>query len=163
MKKQMLFLIALVLALTTCFTAAAEFESTPPLNEISSNPDMAYYTWYSEVYSLNSLEEVDPNIIFTNSSISKTSSTSVTVSGQCDTNCTADEIWMELCVQQWKNNKWNDYSVSYAIDFNTSSFYSSKSVTVESGYYYRLKATYLANFHTIHRTLCGYTKSVLVN
>lgn len=107
MKKVLALVLSLVLMLGGNAVALAENEqSLPPLNEISSNPNSATFTWHKDV-STQDVEKKE--ICFTRTGISKLSSTSVSISQTTQTNATAGVIEGYMFVQRWYNNKWESY------------------------------------------------------
>lgn len=162
MKKVLALVLSLVLMLGGNAVALAENEqSLPPLNEISSNPNSATFTWHKDV-STHDVEKKE--ICFTRTGISKLSSTSVSISQTTETNANAGIIEGFMFVQRWYNNKWESYA---SFDFgksNTTICESAHVVSVESGYYYRLAVTHIAIFDAGQVSSCDtYTKSIFVN
>lgn len=162
MKKVLALVLSLVLMLGGNAVALAENEhSLPPLNEISSNPNSATFTWHKDV-SIQDVEKKE--ICFTRTGISKLSSTSVSISQTTETNANAGIIEGFMFVQRWYNNKWESYA---SFDFgksNTTICESAHVVSVESGYYYRLAVTHIAIFDAGQVSSCDtYTKSIFVN
>ena len=158
MKK--VFLIVLVVVTVFINAIAEDLYNTPPAEQISSNPVCASITWSN---SAQKDEEGNFAIIFVNDSISKSSSTSVSVFSLTQTNATAGAIIVELCIQRWYNNKWESYSTTGLQAIGTDTCSGSITVSVQSGYYYRLAASHLASQLGQISTVHTYTKSVFVD
>lgn len=156
MKKYFSIALLLTLLMTlVCVSALAD--DVPPASEISENPNCAETEWY------NPLRDDDFKISYTSSGISKKSSTQVSISATTETNKKAYDIGGTMVVQQWKNNKWNNY---YSVGFygaDKTSHSGSATVTVESGYYYRLKVSHTASMVGASASATSTTKSILVD
>lgn len=155
MKKYFSIALLLTLLMTlVCVSALAD--DVPPASEISEDPNCAETEWY------NPTRSDDFKITVVSSSISKTSSTSIKASASTETNQTAGKIGGTIVVQQWKNNKWNKY---YTINFSGSGTSCSKSssVTVDSGYYYRLHVYHSASTASSSAGVYSTTKSIYVD
>ena len=162
MKKVLTLVLSLVLMLGGSAAALAETaQSIPPLSQISSNPNSATFTWRSDV-STQDVEKKE--ISFVQTGISKASSTSVSIFQTTETNAKAAVIQGFMFVQRWNHNKWEKYATCEFNKGNTTLCESAYTVTVESGYYYRLAVTHIAIFadggNSSRNT---YTSSVYVN
>ncbi len=161
MKKVFLIMLVIIIASVSIEAFAEALFDTPPASQISSNLDYASTTWSSSTQK--DIEDSNFAIIFVNDSISKSSSTSVSVFSLTQTNATAGAIIVELCVQRWYNNKWENYSTTDLQAIGTDSCSGSLTISVQSGYYYRLAASHLASQLGQISTVHTYTKSVFVN
>lgn len=162
MKKTTAFILALVLLLTASLPAFADTMSAPPADQISDDPNHAEFIWRAPILTRDVITE--KKIILTHTGIDKVSSTSVSITALTDTSAEANVIYMNMVVQQWKDNKWNNYASSNFSMMNTTSYRATTTKTVESGYYYRLAVMHYASF--IDGTISSYntyTKSIYVN
>ncbi len=162
MKKTTAFILALVLLLTASLPAFADTMSAPPADQISDDPNHAEFIWRAPILTRDVITE--KKIIYTHTGISKLSSTSVSITALTDTTEEANVIFMNMVVQQWKNNKWNNYATSNFSKENTASYRATTTKSVEPNYYYRLAVTHYASF--IDGTVSSYntyTKSIYVN
>lgn len=158
MKKRLLISVLLVLALTLCCATAFADDSLPPPDQISENPFYAETVW-------RYLPRTDDfHLTLTQASIAKASSTSISGRGYSEVNQKANMVGGTMIFQQWKNNQWNDYYSVLFMDYDTYACSSTKTITVEPGYYYRLIV--------IHRSIAydgsisytyNTTKSIYVN
>lgn len=162
MKKVLALVLSLVLMLGGSAAALAETaQSIPPLSQISSNPNSATFTWRNDV-STQDVEKKE--ICFVETAISKASSSSVSIFQTTETNAKAAVIQGFMFVQRWNNNKWEKYATREFNKGNTTLCESAYTVTVESGYYYRLAVTHIAIFADGENSSCNtYTSSVYVN
>lgn len=71
--------------------------------------------------------------------ISKIDSKTVNVYGFTFANHTCDSLDLYLSLEQYKNGTWNTYGIYEFTADNTSALSKSKNVTVERGYYYRVR------------------------
>lgn len=150
--------ISVCLTLTLLFVCSgvAFAVETPPADQIASNLTSDSGEWF------NLLRSSDFQISYTSYGIEKTSSTSVYVSGTARTNETASVIGVLITVQRWANNKWNNYKSISGTSVGATSCSRSGTVTVASGYYYRIHVVYDASSGTESQTLNSYSKSVLI-
>lgn len=162
MKKVLSLVLALVLTLGGSVSALAETaQSIPPLSQISSNPNSATFTWRKDV----STQDVETKeICYTEIGISKASSSSVSISQITETNAKAALIHGLMFVQRWYNNKWEEYKTLDFSKVNATLCETGYTVSVESGYYYRLAVTHIAIFDDGQNSSCNtYTQSLYVN
>ena len=162
MKKVLALVLSLVLMLGGSAAALAETaQSIPPLSQISSNPNSATFTWRSDV-STQDVEKKE--ICYTQTSISKLSSTSVSIFQTTETNAKAAAIQRFMFVQRWNNNKWEKYATREFNKGNTTICESTYTVSVESGYYYRLAVSHFAVFVDSDNSSCNtYSRAIYVN
>ena len=162
MKKVLALVLSLVLMLGGSAAALAETaQAIPPLSQISSNPNSASFTWRSDV-STQDVEKKE--ICFTEIGISKVSSTSVSISQTTQTNAKAVAIQGWMYVERWYNNRWEEYKTYDFYKGNTTLCETGCTVTVESGYYYRLAVTHIAVFLDSDNSSCNtYSRSIYVN
>ena len=159
MKKMLAVLLTLTLMLTNLGAVLAETVSAPPASQISANPNYA------------SVEKAFPAsgntrnfaIDYISSAIGKKSSSSISASAITETNTTAIRIGGTIYVQQWKNNAWRNYTSTTFWAYTTARASTIKSISVESGYYYRLKVYHTATDNTTTVQVVSTTSSVLVN
>lgn len=162
MKKVLALVLSLVLMLGGSAAALAETaQSIPPLSQISSNPKSATFTWRSDVSTQN-VETKE--ICYTETGISKASSSSVSIYQITETNAKAAAIQGWMFVERWYNNKWEEYATCDFYKSNTTRCETSYTVSVESGYYYRLAVSHIAYFIDGENSSRNtYTKSLFVN
>lgn len=162
MKKRFLFtaLLMVMVLMASCAVALAD-DDVPPPELISDNPFFSTYEWRRTVMPF----AVDDPLTFTQvtAGISKYSSSSVYVRGVSETNKVVSTLGVILYVEQWKDNKWNSYSMTSFTEYDTYSMSGSKVVDVESGYYYRLVVKHRAIGLGEHAFDVTNTKSILVN
>ena len=162
MKKVLSLVLALVLMLGGSVSALAEIaQSIPPLSQISPNPNSATFTWRKDV-STQDIEKKE--ICFVQIGISKASSSSVSIFQITETNAKAALIQGWVFVQRWSNNKWEEYASCDFSKMNTTICETAYTVSVESGYYYRLAVTHVALFDDGgNSSRNSYSQSVYVN
>jgi hypothetical protein len=162
MKKIVVILLTLILTMTNLGTVLADTISAPPASQISANPN---YASVEKTFSVSNEAGTrgKPSITFTRAGISKSSSTSVTISATTESDITSLKIGGQMSVQRWINNAWSTYKTTSFWSYNTYRATSTKTITVPTGYYYRLYVTHIAsnNDGTSSKTLI--TNSVLVN
>lgn len=161
MKKRYL-LVALLLALaflTSCAVALADDGiEVPPVELISDNPNFSIVDWHLNVMPLD--EEL--KLIRKTAAISKVDSTHVYVKGITQANEICLGIGGFMTIQQWKNNTWNAYTTASYNAYGSDEATGSGTLSVASGYYYRLVINHYANGsdNVYGKTT---TQSVLVN
>ncbi len=162
MKKITAFILVLVLLLTACLTAFADTPSVPPVEQISADPNHAEFIWRAPIMTRDVITE--KKIIYTHTGISKLNSTSVAITALTETTVKADTVFVNMVVQRWDNNKWNNYSSENYLALETSSYRAETSKGVEPGYYYRLAVSHVATFtDATVSAINTYTKSIYVN
>ena len=135
MKKMLAVLLTLTLMLTNLGAVLAETVSAPPASQISANPNYA-----SVEKTFQAAENTrSPSITFIRSSIGKKSSSSISASAVTETSTNASKLGGTIYIQQWKNNSWTNYTSRSFWAYDTDRASTIKTVSVESGYYYRLK------------------------
>lgn len=162
MKKVLSLVLALVLMLGGSVSALSETaQSIPPLSQISPNPNSATFTWRKDV----STQDVETKeICYTETGISKASSSSVSIYQITQTNAKASMIQVWLFVERWNNNRWEEYATYEAGSNSSTLCEAAYTVPVESGYYYRLAVSHLALFAgSANSSRNTYTQSVYVN
>lgn len=137
MKKWMAMVAVFVLALLAlCSVALAD--DMLPTGEMSEDPNSSTVVWHN-------LERSDEfKLVMGLAQLDKRSSTSAYIYGYTEANEKASTIGGTVTLQQWKNNKWNNY---FTLSFNAYDSLSAKGstvVTVDSGYYYRVVTTHRA-------------------
>ncbi len=157
MKKLLTFLVLLSLLIGVTGSMATAGEMNPLPEQISDTPDYASVRWF------NPLKSSDFAISYVESSIKKASSASVTISATTETNETADDIGGMMTIQKWENNKWNDYKNISFYAFDRDTFSASKTVSVDSGFFYRLTVHHSAHQGIESDAVRSTTKSVEVN
>lgn len=162
MKKTLICMLVFVLMFTNLSSILAEPVSAPPANQISANPDFAEVEWM-----LSSEREVGnrgaPTIVYLEATIGKSSSTSITISAETDTDIVCAFIGGHVTVQRWINNSWDTY-YSYSFwDYNKAIGTTTRTVTVASGYYYRLVVAHVASNADGTVGKQSTTTSILVN
>lgn len=159
--KKRYFLAALLLALTflACCSIALADDDVPPPELISENVTFSVVDWHRNVMT------IDDELKMTRmtAAISKVDSTHIYVKGVTQANKTCYRIGGYMTIQQWKENKWNYYtSVSYT-DYGTHDVTGATTVSVTSGYYYRLIVSHYANHVDGDVYGTTNTSSILVN
>lgn len=162
MKKTLVCLLVFVLMFTNLSSILAEPVSAPPASQISADLDFAEVEW-----TLSSDRETEnrgaPTIVFLKASIRKSSSTSVTVSATTESDIISQQIGGRMVIQRWINNNWTTYKSYPFWSFNTTQATSTKTVTVPSGYYYRLIVYHIATAIGGTSAIQSTTSSTLVN
>lgn len=165
MKKVFAILLTLVLILTNGITVLAEEVSTPPANQISADPNYAHAIYIAPASADNEdtlrSGEDGLKIVMAESGISKGSG-SVSVYARTDSNIISAEIGGTVRIQRWQNNKWNNYYTFSFFADDTSSHSTSRTVSVEFGYYYRIYVSHVAITPYTTRTIGTSTQSVYV-
>lgn len=159
MKKMLTFLLTLTLLLTNLGAVLAETVSAPPANQISANPNYASV----EKYFPEAGDTRDFAIDFIRSTIGKKSSSSISVSAVTETNTTAIRLGGTIYVQQWKNNSWHNYGSTGFWDYDTTRASTLQTLSVETGYYYRLKVYHTASDNSGTIQVVSTTTSILVD
>ena len=134
--KKRYFLAALLLTLTflTCCAVALADNDVPPPEQISDDLNFSLVDWYLDVMPMAD----DLKITRATTGIYRLDSTHIGLRGVTQTNKICAHIKGYMVVQQWKNNQWNKYtSASYSV-FGKAEGSGEFSISVESGYYYRL-------------------------
>lgn len=162
MKKIAVFLLALTLMMTNVGTLLADTVSAPPASQISADLN---YASVEKTYGITdeSGTRGKPSIVFTRAGISKSSSTSVVITATTESNIVSEKIGGQMTVQRWINNSWNTYKTTSFWSYNTSRATASKSVSVPSGYYYRLVVMHVATNVDGTSSKASITRSVLAN
>lgn len=154
MKRFFSVCLALVL-LFSCGCSALAVEVPPP-DQIADNLISDHGEWFNRFWSDNF------DISYTSYGIEKKSSTSVFVAGTTRTNEKADIVCVLITVQQWKNNKWNNYDSISNRSVTSTECKHSDTISVVPGYYYRVHVTHDATQMFESRTLHSYSKSTLI-
>lgn len=143
MKKTVAFLLALILMLTNLGAVLAETISAPPADQISATSGFASVE--KKFFSTReTAAKGAPSIILVRASIKKSSSSSITVSAVTETMNAASQIGGYMNIQRWMNNKWTTYKTVRFWEYYASYASAKKTVTVPSGYYYRLNVKHVA-------------------
>ena len=158
-KRYFLAAILLVLTLLACCSMALADDDVPPPDLISDNPNFSSLEWRLNVMPLDE----DVKLTYMSASISKADSTHVFVKGMTQANKICYRIGGYMTIQQWKNNKWNTYTtVSYS-EYGTATATGTATISVATGYYYRVIISHYANHGEDNDLASITTKSVLVN
>jgi len=162
MKKIVVILLTLILTMTNLGTVLADTVSTPPVNQISANPNFAIV---ERTYAITDVSGTrgKPSIVFTRAGISKSSSTSVVITAKTESNIVSEKIGGQMSIQRWINNSWNTYRITSFWSYNTAQATTSKTITVPTGYYYRLVVTHVATNVDGSSAKTSTTNGVLVN
>lgn len=148
MKKVFAILLTLVLILTNGITVLAEEVSTPPANQISADPNSSFTTvWFDT--SEDAIEETRNGedglkIVMAHSGISRSGSSAVIAYAETESNISAGLIGGTVRVQRWSNNSWSTYYSFIFEAYNTTSASVTRTVSVEPGYYYRVRVAHYA-------------------
>lgn len=149
-------LVFLLLALLTlALVPAALAEDAPPADQISSDPTSSYVQWWNPERAAFSISYVDIGI--------KAGSGSVLISATTESNTPVDCVGGYVRIQQWKNNQWTTIKTYNFYGFDTDSCSMTKSVPVDSGYYYRALGVHTADLDTEYVSKGTTTSSVYVN
>ena len=155
--KKRYFLVILIL-LASCAIALAD-EDVPPPMLISENPDFSIVDWYRSVMPFDD----ELTLVRLTSSISKSDSTHVSIHAVTQANKNGYPIGGSMVVQQWKDNKWNNYYTTTYSERGTSRITADDRVTVASGYYYRLVVEHAVHYFSEHAYETRMTSSIFVN
>ena len=162
MKKRYL-LVALLLALAflaSCSVALADDGiDVPPVELISDNPNFSIVDWHLNVMPL--ADEL--KLTRMTASISKSDSSHVYVKGVTEANKICYRIGGYMTIQQWKDNQWNKYTTASYHAYDTSEASGSGTLSVASGYYYRVIIDHQGSASGGTASGVTTTKSVLVN
>ena len=149
--------------------AFADEIPTPPLSQISSNPNYASVSWRNPAFINGNPDGImgtgqdGLQIVFASASISKASSSSVSIYATTESNIESSEIGGIITIQRWINNRWEHYEGYDFWDYFTDECTGAATVGVESGYYYRLSVTHMAGTGYSTKFAYSTTASVLVN
>lgn len=102
------------------------------------------------------------SISSTTASISKASSSSVTIKASTSANMTCNMVGGIATIQQWTGSAWVSYKTYSFYGYDRSSYSLSKTVSVASGYSYRLVVTHRAEEGTDESVVRSQTTSVKV-
>ena len=162
MKNIVVFLLALTLMLTNLTNVLAANIATPPASQISANPNFAIV---EKTYAITDVSGTrgKPSIVYTRAGISKSSSTSVAITATTESNIVSEKIGGQMNVQRWINNSWSTYKTTSFWSYNTSRATTSKTVSVPTGYYYRLVVLHVATNVDGTSSKASTTSSVFVN
>lgn len=144
MKKTLICMLVFVLMFTNLSSVLADPISAPPVSQISANPGFAEVEW-----TLASEKETQtrgiPTIVFLHASIRKSSSNSITIFAETDADIVCAFVGGNMFVQRWINNSWSTYQAYSFWGYNKTWASSTKTITVPSGYYYRLVVSHMAS------------------
>lgn len=150
--KKRYFLVALLLALAflaCCSLALADDGiEVPPTELISDNPNFSIVDWHLNVMPL--ADEL--KLTRMTAAISKVDSTNIFVRGVTQANKVCGIVSGFMTIQQWKNNTWNRYTTASYTAYETDEATGSGTLSVASGYYYRLVIHHSANHNDGHNT-----------
>ena len=154
MKKTILIVLVALVAIMLSMTVG--LADTPPANEISPNLSSAFTSW------TNPMRSSGLTITYVEAGISVTGS-GLYLHGVTETNIEAMDVGGVATIQRWENNTWNTYKqVRFAAVFACSATLD-RTVSVESGYYYRMVLTHTAEDEEIMKYCTSTTRSVYVN
>ena len=149
--------VCLAILLVSLFYTSALADNTPPADQIAGNLYSDSGSW------INPQKSGGFAISLTAYGIEKRSSTSIFVTGKTMTNQTADRVGVLITVQRWANNRWNNYSSTSNREYSADECNHSKTISVASGYYYRIHVTHTASLDTTSITKHSYSQSIYVN
>ena len=149
--------VCLALALLFACYSVAFATGAPPVDQIASNLISDSGEWFSPLRSSGFA------IDYTSYSFQKSSSTSVFAAGRTETNQTADAVRVLIIVQRWTNNRWNNYISTSNRTYDSTVCSHSKTISVASGYYYRIYVTHSATLDGTVVSKESYSKSVKVD
>ena len=156
MKKFLSGFVALILLLFMTLPAQAAV-SSPPLSQISANPGYAGVSW-----SL-ATDSDELTIASASGNLWKINSTTAYVTASTQATQIVDEVGGTMFLQKWVNNAWTNVTSRRFYNYNTDESSGAAAITVESGYYYRLRTYHYADlgFDTVSRLTT--TSSVFFN
>ena len=149
--------------------AFADEIPTPPLSQISPNPNYASVSWRNPAFINGNPDGImgtgqdGLQITYASAGISKSSSSSIYISVTTESNIESTEIGGIIRIQRWINNSWENYEVHSFWDYITDECSVSTTVGVDSGYYYRLSVTHIAGTGYSTKTAYSTTGGILVN
>jgi len=156
MKKILVVLtVAFLFTLTLGSQTFAE-EVQPPQMQTADTATFSSIAWS------NQLATSSFQISYVDSTISKVSSTSVKVSASTEANSTADDIGGTITIQRWKDNQWSSYKTVSFYGFDRDSYSTTKTVSIASGYSYRLSVYHTASLGSSSDSVRSTTNSILV-
>lgn len=155
MSKWISKLLAFIMIVTLVPSAYAS-ESLPPADQISDNLSFSFYEWE------NPARSGDFSITHVEAGISVVSN-GVYVSGMTMVSIPVTVVGGIANIQQWKDGAWQTYTQFYFEAYQASECELSKTVSVPSGYYYRLKITHTAEEWEDIVTKVSTTQAVYVN
>lgn len=167
MKKIVSIVLVVMLLLCNGISVLAEENTTPPANQISDNPifaeDEKVFPFSTNSDDSLGMDRDGFELVVIRSGISKASSSSVKVSVTTTGNTICLQIGGISSIQRWYNNEWQRYYTFSFWDYGVSTCSDTRTITVESGYYYRITTTHKA--FSPESMKIGYTTttSILVN
>lgn len=155
------FLIALLLVLSlslgSAYALADSLPDMPPPDQICLEP-------ISRVEWINRLRSDDEfTFLKATNEIAVLSSTDLQVKASTQVNQTAGTLGGRIYIERWENNKWNYYSSTGFSSVNSTKASTTRTLTVESGFYYRSKVVHDATKSNETITMTTYTQSKLFN
>lgn len=161
------FLLVVVLTCYNTLNALANEVSAPPASQISSNPN---YSIDSKSFPLAKMSD-DIQLtgkdglqwIHVQSSISKASSSSVTVMAISTANIICMDIGGTVRIKRWINNNWETYCTFFFWGHGVSTYTETKTISVEPGYYYKVTCNHTAISEQSGKYATSTTKSIYVN
>ena len=167
MKKIVSFLVIVTLLFPHGINVLADEIPTPPANQISSNPTFASDEKYFPVNPIQNSPMGDGgdglNLMLIQSTITKESSTSVTVTATTTANLVCIDIGAAVEIQRWHNNAWEHFYTLSFWDAGLSSTSITETISVATGFYYRVHTLHMASTWISSRTGYTTTKSILIN
>lgn len=169
MKMKRIGSLLLVVTLMFCngLNALADETSAPPSNQISRDPnfssDSISFPVGMDSDGIMLTGEDGLQFIYIKSSISKGSSSSVIVSATSTANLICMNIGGTVRVQRWINNEWTTYYTFIAWGHGVSTYTTTKTVSVEPGYYYRVTANHTAITEQSGKYGTTTAKSIYIN
>ena len=163
MKKIISLLLVIALLLCNGISVLSEEISTPPADQISSDLNFASD---SKTFLTNGTHSRDDDfaIVYIYSGIAKASSSSVAVFATTTANQSCSTIGGISIVQRWYSNEWQTYDSFSFEDYVVSTVTDIRTISVESGYYYRVTTIHLAiSADATYESAFTTTKSIYVN
>ncbi|GIQ67156.1 hypothetical protein PACILC2_57240 [Paenibacillus cisolokensis] len=88
----------------------------------------------------------------------------VSVWGQTLGTRKVDTIGIQTTLQRWTGSEWIDVNTGAKTTYSNASYaYSSREITVSTGYYYRVKSRHWIDYDDIHEEGTVYSDSLLIN
>ena len=155
--KRFLITLLFVLSLSLCSTYALAdtLPDMPPPDQICFEP-------ISRVEWINRLRSDDEfTFLKVSNEFSALSSTDLQVKASTEVNQTAGMLGGMIYVERWENNTWKTYSSTGFSAGNSKKASTTRTLTVEPGYYYRTRVLHDATKSPQTITMTTYTKSKL--
>jgi len=166
MKKVVALLLTIILVFSNSTIGLAE--ERPPEDQISTNPNFAQDIWFAPIQAQTDngdgplFDGGDGlQLVMVCSSISPNGA-GVSVFAETDANLICGEIGGTIHIQRWSNNEWNNYYSFVFSEDSVSSASISQTISVQSGYYYRVSVSHYAATAASVKRAHTTTQSILI-